>query len=341
MSSPIPELVSISEAIERAKDASPSGWQALRNLPAWEIYTDGSAPIKNPGGAIGFSTVFLLDPESAFEVFGGTPGRTTEPATSNNRAEISGALAIFEVLYSLKLEEATLPKTIDVVCDSKYVVNCAQGRWKKHKNKDLWRRFDQLMCVARQNKVKVNFRWTRAHVGTEWNERADVLAKDGAYLAIGQAPDSEPEPDAPSTEAPCEKPKSSNGQYVLTLYSEMCGQSKAMATYRLATPSAERSCTEQFDKVTTLDEAEYRILHRGLDDLLQTLRKAGRDPAEFRVLVDSSRDLMLKQLQGLYGVKSARLQPLHKNASALTRQFAAIEWLKSNKQELRDALKDW
>ena len=50
---------------------------------------------------------------------------------------------------------------------------------------------------------------------------------------------------------------------------------------------------------------------------------------------------MLKQLQGLYGVKSARLQPLHKNASALTRQFAAIEWLKSNKQELRDALKDW
>ncbi|MFA7484136.1 MAG: hypothetical protein WC314_26815, partial [Vulcanimicrobiota bacterium] len=98
----IPELTAVSQALERARESQPSEWQRLQKLSRWEVYTDGSAPIKNPGGAIGFSAVFVLNKSAAWELFGGTPGRTTEPATSNNRAEIAGVLSILEVLHQLK-----------------------------------------------------------------------------------------------------------------------------------------------------------------------------------------------------------------------------------------------
>lgn len=335
---PIPELSAVSEAIERARKSQSKGWAALQDLDSWEIFTDGSAPIKNPGGAIGFSAVFLLNAKSAWEVYGGTPGRTSEPATSNNRAEIAGALTILEVIHVLKGEGEKLPASVSIVCDSQYVVNCAQGKWKKHKNKDLWKRFDQLMCVARAAKVKVGFRWTRAHVGTEWNERADVLAKDGAFLAIGK----KTEQAAPEeTEASSEETSRPDCHYLLQLYSEMTGKSGAKGVYRLSTPQRERETVVDLDDVITLDEAEYQILVQGLHDLLETLSQANRPAEEFRVFVDSSRDLMLKQIQGIYGVKSERLQPLHKKATQAARKFAGIEWNKSKKSELKDSLKTW
>jgi ribonuclease HI len=331
----IPELVAINEAIERARTKQVEGWEALQGQKDWEIYTDGSAPIKNPGGAIGFSAVFVLDDDDAWEVYGGTPGRTSEPATSNNRAEISGALSILEVLHCLKAEDKTLPRSIEFVCDSQYVVNCAQGKWKKKKNKDLWKRFDQLLCVARQNKVRLFFRWTRAHVGTKWNERADVLAKDGAFLAIGKSPDDPPEAE-PET-----KPQRPDCDYLLQLYSEMTGKNSAKGVYRLSTPKRERESVLELKNVVTLDEAEYQLLIEGLQDLINTLSDAERKADEFRILVDSARDLMLKQIQGIYGVKSERLQPLHKKATQAARQFAGVEWIKSKKAELKDALKTW
>lgn len=339
--SPVPELTAVNEAIERAKKQNPDGFAQLLEVADWEVYTDGSAPIKNPGGPIGWSSVFLLHETAAWEVYGGTPGRKSDPATSNNRAEIAGALAILELLHQLKSEKLTLPKSISIVCDSKYVVNCAQGKWKKHKNKDLWRRFDQLMCVARQQKVKVGFRWTRAHVGTEWNERADVLAKDGAFLAVGKEATAD-FPQAEIEESPKpEKQVEHDCHYMITLYSEMKGEGKAKGRYQIATETRNRAQTSDYVDVGTLDEAEYLLLQEALSDLLSTLQDAERDPSEFRLLVDSCRDLMLKQLQGIYGVKSERLQPLYLETKGLLQRFESIHWQKSKKQELKDALKSW
>lgn len=343
-STPIPELTAVQEAIEKARSKQAHGWTTLQGLTDWEIYTDGSAPIKNPGGAIGFSSVFVLDEDSAWEVYGGTPGRTSDPATSNNRAEIAGALTILEVIYQLTQGGDSLPGRVTIVCDSQYVVNCAQGRWKKHKNKDLWRRFDQLMCVARGKKVKVDFRWTRAHVGTKWNERADVLAKDGAFLAIGQEAPNSSDTAAPSSPQPSETKapdKSSDCHYMLALYSEMTSKNGAKGTYRLATPNRERTAVVELNDVITLDEAEYQVLIEGLQDLLQTLGEADRDSNDFRLAVDSSRDLMLKQIRGQYGVKSERLQPLHRQVIQAARKFAGVNWNKSDKKEMKEALKNW
>lgn len=341
MTAPIAELTAITEALARCRASNEKGWDILVGLSKWTIFTDGSAPIKNPGGAIGFSAVFVLDQELAFEVFGGTPGRTTEPATSNNRAEIAGVIAILELLYQLKLQGATLPQEVNITCDSQYVVHCAQGKWKKHKNRDLWARFDQLMCVCRQQKVKVQFGWTRAHVGTKWNERADVLAKDGAFLAIGREPGPQDHDEEPTPLLPKETVVTPVCHYRLRIYSEMNGKSQATGTYQLATPQKDRQRVVHLHNVLTLDEAEYQLLIQGLDDLLTTLGDANREPGDFRVEVDSSRELMLKQLQGLYGVKSERLQPLHQKARVAIRKFASIQWQMSKKNELKDALRNW
>ena len=337
---PIPEITGVLEAITRAQGKEKL-WDAFLQLSEWEVYTDGSAPIKNPGGAIGFSAVFLLNQEEAWEVYGGTPGRTSEPATSNNRAEIAGVLSILEVIHSLKTNSHDLPNSVTIVCDSKYVVNCAQGKWKKHKNKDLWKRFDQLMCVARQNKIRLNFRWTRAHVGTKWNERADVLAKEGAFLAISKDGLADAETESSTEEVPQLSKPASDCDYLLQLYSEMTGKSSAKGVYRLSTSQRDRDEQSVIKDVITLDEAEYQLLIQGFQDLLTTLQEAQRDPSDFSVLVDSARDLMLKQIQGHYGVKSERLQPLHKKAVNLARQFERVQWLKSKKNDLKDALKSW
>lgn len=334
---PIPELQAVQDAIHRAQTEQRKGWDTICSQESWEIYTDGSAPIKNPGGAIGFSAVFLT-PEGAWEVYGGTPGRKSEPATSNNRAEISGVLTILEVLYLCQQNGNELPDNIVVVCDSQYVVNCAQGKWKKHKNKDLWRRFDQLMCIARREKVKVKFQWTRAHVGTEWNERADVLAKDGAFLAIGKKAPGESDTNGKAKETDASGDPSIDCQYLLRLYSEMDGSNSARSLYSLATANRNRTMELELEAIKTLDEAEYQGLIHGLQDLVSTLEKAGRDPSEFSVAVDSCRDLMLKQLQGTYGVKSERLQPLHRKATSLASKFATVQWSKSSKAECKEAL---
>lgn len=337
--SSIPELSAVREAIARCREAQPKPWETLKSQPRWEVYTDGSAPIKNPGGPIGFSAVFLADGQ-AWEVYGGTEGRTKEPATSNNRAEIAGVLTILEVLYALSTGGESLPLEIEIVCDSQYVVHCAQGKWKKHKNRDLWQRFDQLMCVARQKKIRVHFCWTRAHVGTEWNERADVLAKEGAFLAVGgDSPPSSTEEENPApVTSPAQPDADSQCQYVLSLYSEMAGTGSAESLYRLATPTRERVEKLTFDSVKTLDEAEYQALIRGLEDLLSTLERAERNPADFSLAVQSCRDLMLKQIQGLYGVKSERLQPLHKRALSLSRRFGRVQWTQHSKAEAKEVL---
>ena len=339
MSAPIPELTSVSQGITKALEHQQGGWEKLHALPDWEVYTDGSAPIVNPGGVIGFASVFVLGPGEAFEVNGGVPARSSEPPTSNNRAEIAGVIAILELLYRTHTQKLPLPHSVEIVCDSQYVVNCAQGKWKKHKNRDLWQRFDQLASVCRAQKVKISYRWTRAHVGTEWNERADVLAKEAAMSMEarpnGTSEDPKKEPSLQSvSEAAGEE--TSPAHYQLRLFSAMTGRNGAEGYYEIRTPSRARQAHLPVADCLTLDEAEYQTLHHALKDLLGTLETAGRNSEDFRLEISSSRELMLKQLQGLYGVKSERLIPLHQKVRQLVRRFSSVAWLQTDKNSLKE-----
>src|ERR1041385_2749919 len=63
----VPEWEIVQEAVQRSLASEPSAWQALEAWQVIEVYTDGSAPISNPGGPAGFAAVvvgfeYLPDP---------------------------------------------------------------------------------------------------------------------------------------------------------------------------------------------------------------------------------------------------------------------------------------
>ena len=99
-----------------------------------------------------------------------------EPATTNNRMELTAAAAALEAL--------TRPCRVVLHTDSEYVRNgitrwhtgWVRRNWRNAAgdpvaNIDLWQR---LLAAEKQHKV--DWRWVRGHSGDVMNERADQLA---------------------------------------------------------------------------------------------------------------------------------------------------------------------
>jgi ribonuclease HI len=100
----------------------------------------------------------------------------SEPATTNNRMELTAAIRALEALRK--------PVTVHFHTDSQYVQkgisewirNWKLNGWrtadkKPVKNADLWQRLDEL---AGQHQIK--WCWVKGHAGHSGNERADALA---------------------------------------------------------------------------------------------------------------------------------------------------------------------
>jgi ribonuclease HI len=132
------------------------------------IFTDGSCR-GNPGPG-GWAAVLSFNGREK-EISGG------EPATTNNRMELTAAI---EALNAL-----TRPCTVELHTDSQYVKNGITQwlpLWKARgwrtmtkgavKNEDLWRRLDEARL-----RHDVDWRWVKGHAGHEMNERVDVLAR--------------------------------------------------------------------------------------------------------------------------------------------------------------------
>ena len=135
------------------------------------IYTDGSC-LRNPDGPGGWAAVIR-------EVATGTVTELHEgsPATTNNRMELSAAIAA--------LAFPKTPAKIALYTDSQYLKNgitkwmagWKRRGWKKADgqpvlNQDLWQELDALY-----SRHDVTFHWVKGHVGVELNERCDRLAK--------------------------------------------------------------------------------------------------------------------------------------------------------------------
>jgi ribonuclease HI len=139
-------------------------------MDAVEIYTDGACS-GNPGpGGWG---ALLLYQDTEKELTGG------EPDTTNNRMELTAAIAALETLKR--------PCRIALYTDSTYVrdgITKWLPEWKRRgwktaakkpvKNVDLWQRLEQ--AATRHD---VEWHWVRSHQGHPENERADELARQG------------------------------------------------------------------------------------------------------------------------------------------------------------------
>jgi ribonuclease HI len=136
-----------------------------------DIWTDGACS-GNPGPG-GWGAVLRWNDHEK-EMSGG------EPATTNNRMELMGAISAIEAIK-------TPGAIIRLHTDSQYVKNGVTTwihKWKKNgwktsdkkpvANVDLWQRLEAA-CESHN----VEWRWVRGHNGDEMNERADVLARAG------------------------------------------------------------------------------------------------------------------------------------------------------------------
>lgn len=142
----------------------------MSKRPPVEIWTDGACA-GNPGPG-GWGAILKWNGTEK-ELCGGAP------ETTNNRMELTAAI---EALSAL-----TRASTVDLHTDSQYLRGGITGwihGWKKNgwrtsnrkpvKNVDLWQQLDTL-----NQKHEVRWHWVKGHAGTEANERADELARDG------------------------------------------------------------------------------------------------------------------------------------------------------------------
>lgn len=146
---------------------------ALAEAEVVRVYTDGSCQ-GNPGpGGWAFVTADTT-------VSGG------DPRTTNNRMELR---AVIEALRAFE-------GPVEIVSDSRYVVDCLNQRWyakwrangwKRAKgapvlNTDLWQALLALV-EGRGDGCQVAFTWVKGHAGDTMNARADAAARAAAERA--------------------------------------------------------------------------------------------------------------------------------------------------------------
>jgi ribonuclease HI len=134
-----------------------------------KIFTDGACS-GNPGPG-GYGAIMLYGNHRK-ELFG------NDPATTNNRMELMGAIIALETLKSAC--------EVEVYSDSRYLVDAIEkgwvikwkaNGWRRKKapalNVDLWERLLPLLDTH-----KVRFHWIKGHSGHPENERCDELARN-------------------------------------------------------------------------------------------------------------------------------------------------------------------
>jgi len=91
----------------------------------------------------------------------------------------------------------------------------------------------------------------------------------------------------------------------------------------------------QFGDDMTSNQAEYRALIAGLEDLVSTIRKARRSPQQFSLEVRGDSRLILYQVARKWKTKKPHLMPLRDKVEELLEGFGSITliWQRRDKSE--------
>jgi ribonuclease HI len=81
----------------------------------------------------------------------------------------------------------------------------------------------------------------------------------------------------------------------------------------------------RFGDQVTSNQAEYQALVAALEDLIDTIKKAGRSPHDFSVEIRGDSKLILYQLDGTWKTKSLSLMPLRDRVEELMAHLGSTE----------------
>ena len=124
-----------------------------------DIYTDGSC-IPNPGKG-GWAWIAIFSDGKEIQNSG------SKQNTTNNYMEISAVLNCLTFFQNYK------DYVLDIYSDSQLVINCSQKLWKRNKNLELWKQYDEL-----SKNLNIKWNWVKAHSGNKYNDIVDSLAKN-------------------------------------------------------------------------------------------------------------------------------------------------------------------
>lgn len=123
------------------------------------IVCDGSSLNNQTAGQRRAAAVAILDYQGKRKILGEYLG-----AKTNQQAEIVAAC--------LGLEALKQPCRVTVICDSAYVVQTMNGKYKRKTNHEYWSRLDKAAAPH-----EVTWSWTRGHAGHELQEKCDRAAR--------------------------------------------------------------------------------------------------------------------------------------------------------------------
>lgn len=389
----VPEWEVARKVVEQSLEKQEAEWLAFKNSTYVEVYTDGSAPIKNPGGQCGFAAVIVgfataIDEskparpaaQARLDLGGYVEGRTTEPKTSNNRAEISGLLTAYEAIGNLR-RLGCEARRITIWSDSQYAIYCATGVWQRKKNTDLWPILDKLVLALGKNSG-VQIKWVRGHAGNEYNEIADELAtvaafnfdkvKYARYRAAQQATGQEmpgqaalkgqsveysatssTQASAPNTtKAAVDDPImrdiawSPNADYMLVLSTQVAkGGHPIRGPYQGMYKLWAKDGRSRSHEISEADgespaEAEYAVFITALVQMAERISKSGRKPSDYTLIVYSKQELVIKQLRGEYKVKAPALQYVYAEAASMIERFKHVDFVYRDAKSIKQMLED-
>ena len=151
------DLLTLSEVLERYHDGPDTG-----------VFTDGSAnPNPGPGG---WGAVYVVDGEVIDQAYG------HEPATTNNRMELTALLAGVELVPIGTPATLYSDSNLAVRTVTEWAPGWEARGWRRKtgpvENLDLVRPLYEVL----RSRPELTVRWIKAHAGNRWNEYADSLA---------------------------------------------------------------------------------------------------------------------------------------------------------------------
>lgn len=154
-----------------------------RERRVYRLFTDGSSIGTSPGGVQwgGSSFVFEFRGEWLGRFFGIGKGITSETA------ELHAIWKALEWAFELRLEDAELFTSVEIFCDSKWVVNDIKlARSQQVVPRAMGKKVIDELEWLHQLECDVAFTYVKGHNGNQANEFADRLAKRGAMAAKRQ-----------------------------------------------------------------------------------------------------------------------------------------------------------
>ena len=137
-------------------------------MTQYDVYTDGAYSSSRKQGGVGL--VCVKDDKVILRY------NKMYKDTTNNRMEVQAAITAF------KCVKKPIDKLV-IHSDSMYLIGCATLGWKRSKNQDLWKLYDEAYAAASNLCGEIEFIHVKGHNGDTYNSIADQLAVDATQQA--------------------------------------------------------------------------------------------------------------------------------------------------------------